>query len=443
MQEVEIKDFSPYWDIFSSAMGKAYKRARPFANRKNLKAPKSRLAKGVAVGVALTACLSGVTVYGVQNVIVTDIVTEEGFEKVISFSADPIEIVEKSGYHMKEGDALLLNYFDGKGDSNVIIVLNPFPVNIYRDGKLITSLTAAGTVADILEKSGITLKEGDSLSPRKNEAITEATDIMITSGFPVTVKVDGEKQVVGFPGGTVAEALEMGDISYSADDIIKPALDTVLTKKTTVTIKRVEYKEESETVTTDIPTEIQYSPDMYEDESKVTQKGKKGQEKVTYLVKYIDGERASATETARETLKEAKPKIITKGTKERPRTYVGGTRVFSELTPPFEIELDENNRPVNYKKIITGKATAYCGGGITSTGVAAMPGRIAVDPKQIPYGTKMYIVSTDGKYVYGYCVAADTGGFVKKHSAIADLYMHSYDDCMQFGRRYVDIYILE
>ena len=36
-------------------------------------------------------------------------------------------------------------------------------------------------------------------------------------------------------------------------------------------------------------------------------------------------------------------------------------------------------------------------------------GVIAVDPTVIPYGTKMYIESADGKYIYGYAIAGDCG----------------------------------
>ncbi len=72
-----------------------------------------------------------------------------------------------------------------------------------------------------------------------------------------------------------------------------------------------------------------------------------------------------------------------------------------------------------------------------------MPGRVAVDPDQIPYGTKLYIVSSDGRYVYGYAVAADTGGFVWNGSGTTvDLYMNTYSECMSFGRRTVEIYVL-
>ena len=106
------------------------------------------------------------------------------------------------------------------------------------------------------------------------------------------------------------------------------------------------------------------------------------------------------------------------------------------------LKFDKNGVPKNYSKKIEGKATAYAGDGITATGIVPKPGYIAVDPKEIPYGTECYVVSADGQYVYGYCIAADTGGFVKKGNTDIDLYMNSEDMCRDWGNREVVIYIL-
>ena len=107
------------------------------------------------------------------------------------------------------------------------------------------------------------------------------------------------------------------------------------------------------------------------------------------------------------------------------------------------IELDANGNPVNYKSKMTVRATAYTyTGNNCATGVAPRPGYIAVNPKVIPYGTKMYIVSQDGKYVYGYCIAADTGGFVEMGNTDIDLYMANKDMCYDWGNREVIIYVL-
>ena len=73
--------------------------------------------------------------------------------------------------------------------------------------------------------------------------------------------------------------------------------------------------------------------------------------------------------------------------------------------------------------------------GITATGVPARYGIVAVDPDVIPLGTRLYIPG------YGIALAADTGGMIE--GDMIDLCMEDYDDCIQFGRRDIDVYILE
>ena len=96
---------------------------------------------------------------------------------------------------------------------------------------------------------------------------------------------------------------------------------------------------------------------------------------------------------------------------------------------------------LTYTSTMSVEATAYTGGGITATGTSARYGAIAVDPTVIPYGTKMYIVSDDGKWIYGVATAEDCGGAIKGH--IIDLYFDDYSTCIQFGRRNCTVYILD
>jgi 3D (Asp-Asp-Asp) domain-containing protein len=115
---------------------------------------------------------------------------------------------------------------------------------------------------------------------------------------------------------------------------------------------------------------------------------------------------------------------------------------MSELTPPDDLELDENGIPKDFKYAVNAKATAYNGDPATASGRKPMPGHIAVNPKEYPYGTELYITSADGKYVYGYCVAADTGGFVKMGNTDVDLYMDNVPMCYDWGNRDIVIYVL-
>ncbi len=118
-------------------------------------------------------------------------------------------------------------------------------------------------------------------------------------------------------------------------------------------------------------------------------------------------------------------------------------QVISQMVPPASLTFDENGIPENYLYCIEGKSTAYYGGYMTATGSATRPGVVAVDPREIPYGTEMWIVSSDGRYVYGFARAEDTGGFIYwPKGATVDLYMNTYADCCVWGWRGVKIYIL-
>jgi len=72
-----------------------------------------------------------------------------------------------------------------------------------------------------------------------------------------------------------------------------------------------------------------------------------------------------------------------------------------------------------------------------------LPRIVAVDPSVIPYGTRLYIVSTDGKRVYGEAVAGDTGGAMLSGKVLVDLFYENESDCYAFGRREVNVYILD
>ncbi|MDR0859155.1 MAG: 3D domain-containing protein [Oscillospiraceae bacterium] len=78
---------------------------------------------------------------------------------------------------------------------------------------------------------------------------------------------------------------------------------------------------------------------------------------------------------------------------------------------------------------------------ITATGTIARVGAIAVDPKVIPYGTRLFIAAPDNSWVYGYATAEDCGGAVKNNSV--DLFFDTYDECINFGVKTAVVYVLD
>ena len=79
-------------------------------------------------------------------------------------------------------------------------------------------------------------------------------------------------------------------------------------------------------------------------------------------------------------------------------------------------------------------------GARTATGTTAQEGVVAVDPRFIPYGTRMFIVTSDGEFIYGLSTAEDCGTGVDGKRV--DLYMHSTAECFQFGVQECTIYFL-
>ena len=378
-----------------------------------------------------------------QELIVTYVVCDEDIVTVFSFTDDTELIVGRSGLKKSEDNNVITEYFDAQMKESIIVVTKPHDVLIYDEGKLVKIVTVSGTVGDAIEQSGINLKDGDKLSIGKKVPITENTRVDIHRAFTVTLICDGKKQKIKTTECTVSDFLKTAGVRVSSDDIVKPALTKKLTEKNKVQIQRVTYKEVKKTVTIEYETEVKYDDSMYEEQVKVERKGKNGKQINYYRKKYIDGKYDSKELVKTEVTKEAVSKVVIWGSK--PSLYGGNVarQVISELTPPYRIDMDENNRPVKYKKKIVGKATAYCTGTVTSTGRRAQPGVVAVDPREIPYGTKLYIVSSDNKYVYGYAIAGDTGGFIYNSDTVVDLYIRGYSAAKQFGRRTVEIYVLE
>ena len=85
---------------------------------------------------------------------------------------------------------------------------------------------------------------------------------------------------------------------------------------------------------------------------------------------------------------------------------------------------------------VTFEATAYTWTGYrTATGTWPSRGTVAVDPLVIPLGTELHIEG------YGSAVAADTGGAIQGQKI--DLYMDSEHECLQWGRRQVEVRVIE
>lgn len=309
-----------------------------------------------------------------------------------------------------------------------------FEVSIVDGDRQFEVSSAGTTVADLLAQSGVNISEYDVVSPERDSFIAASQTIVVQRVRKVTVNAAGTTKVYLTTADTVGDFLDEKGFDINYYDIVSLPLESKLKTDNELSvvkvIKRIERVEKA------VPYETRTIRDtsMSISDSVISVNGVEGIDCKTYEVILRDGVEVSRTLISAERTREPVDEVRIVGTQ-------GG-------------KVTEKGDNFSYSKVITCNATAYdlsfqscgkypgqAGYGITATGTYAQYGTVAVDPRVIPLGTRMFIESADGSFVYGYCVAEDTGGAIKGNKV--DLFFNTNSECMQFGRRSVKVYILD
>lgn len=175
----------------------------------------------------------------------------------------------------------------------------------------------------------------------------------------------------------------------------------------------------SATKTQDIPFQTirQRTDRLYQGQHRVLTYGVKGLLQIQTSCVY-QGHTAIRHTTLRRVVKQPVNEVIEVGTAKRPIVLSG-----------------RGDSSIVALKSLTVLATAYVSGGRTATGVPAQPGVIAVDPRVIPLGTKLYIPGI------GVVRAEDTGGaIIGDH---IDICMATQAQADAWGARTIRIYEIQ
>lgn len=299
---------------------------------------------------------------------------------------------------------------------------------------------------EVLQEVGITLSDEDTYTTTYNNGVSSIT---IQRMQMVTLINRGKSSDIGTYGETVGELLDRLGITLSANDILSYETDSLTYDGMVIEIlhKEIEVFEYDAV----IPFETNYfeDPELAPGEEIILIEGVNG------VVRYeMQVTRENGVEISREVLNETvRVEQINELVIRGPQTAVYAQpeepecKVRKDDAPRYSIDgntiTTANGTSYTFTGTVQVSATAYsCEGhtGICYAGTLARVGAIAVDPRVIPLGTKMYVVSNDGEYVYGYCIAEDIGGGIKGHRI--DLYFDTIADCYEFGVRNCTVYIL-
>ena len=385
-----------------------------------------------AVALMVVGCCAAMVGYATTTYTVN--VFADGQVIPVKTSArNPDSIVAQTGITVGEDDLVDKSSFrvgsDAK-DGNAIIVYRAVPVTFYEKGKKVMRVNAAGTVADALEKAGIDMEGADTTDLDPDTLLKKNMRINILRSFKIQLVVGGVKRTVDYAAGTVGDLLKRVNVDVGKYDVVKPGLSETLKRGSKVVVKRVSYETREEETVITYGTQTKESGILAQGVKRVARQGRDGTKTVTYEDKIVNGKVVSSKKVGEVVNVKAVDKVVVIGTR-------GATNVVTS-------NIQGSGAPTSYLKTFHGPATAYTAkaGAKTASGAVARRGLVAVNPKQIPYGSKLYIVADDGT-VYGYCTAADTGGFVTNGSGtLVDLYMDSYGECTQWGKRNVTIYVI-
>ena len=308
------------------------------------------------------------------------------------------------------------------------------------------------TVGDFLEENEILIKENDVINKKVDDEISDNDVLIIRKGRLVELSADGKTDSVIVTKPTVGEALAELGIELSEADKVNPGINEPVTDNMSVVVDRyvTEYTVETEAIKFD--TKRVYDSSLEKGKTKVIESGKNGKKEVKYSLLKKNGEVISKEVVSETVVENAKTKVIRVGTKKQ------ASKATSSVSTASATEAENSTTAVSglntihgysYSKKLTVTATAYDtspeeNGGYSKTAMGLTPGFgiVAVDPKVIPLGTKLYIESPDGgkSWTYGYCIAGDTGGAIKGNRV--DLCYNTRRECIKFGRRSATVYIL-
>lgn len=305
-------------------------------------------------------------------------------------------------------------------------------ITILADGNNKKVTTFSRTYRKVLNDNGIGIGPKDKVKPSLDSKVENHGTLKIKRAVKVKVEVDNKKLNLESAEDNVQDMLKAENLRISKLDIVCPSRKYELKKGMNIVVTRVTTKDIKEDRPINYDTVLKSDGQVENGTKKVVEEGQNGEKETVTRVVYQNG-------------KEVSRKIISEIIKKQPVQRVIAIGTLADYTP-------SRGSSINYVGSLQMKATAYTADyastgkspgdpafGITASGTVAKRNNdsyssVAVDPRIIPLGTKLYIEG------YGYAIAEDTGGAIKGNRL--DLFFNSNSEVDNWGVRWVNVYII-
>ncbi len=281
-----------------------------------------------------------------------------------------------------------------------------------------------GSLKSFLDENGASVPEDAKVNVDLSKPVMNDVTVDVTLPKQIVLD-DGDHmtQIETF-ANTVNDLFKEEGITIHPLDTVNVPLQSTLENNERIQINRVVRKVTTQRKTVSFRVIHRQSSALMRGQTRVITQGEKGIQEIETIQYYMNGRKLSR-------------QVTTSMVKHPVNQIVEiGTRAPAPLSSPsssFQLSSRGDSLAAAAGQSIEVIATAYVAGGITSTGLAARPGVIAVDPSVIPLGSRVYIPGL------GTMVAEDTGGAIQGDRI--DVCVASEAQALAFGRRAVRVYI--
>ncbi len=286
--------------------------------------------------------------------------------------------------------------------------------------------TPAATVEQFLRERKIAPADGDILNPARGTALADGMTIEYRIGTTYRVLVDGKETAVTTVAQNVSDVLAAAHVQLGPLDEVEPAPSQRAAAENAISVTHVSAWNETQASAIPRRTEQRLEATVAPGRTQVLEPGADGVKETVYHFEQRGTDPPVRTLVGTRIARAPKTRVVVRG--------LGEYEAFAELA----------REGISTTLSIAGTAlrmiaTAYipqCYGcsGITKTGLPAGHGVVAVDPRVIPLGTKLYIPG------YGHAVAGDVGSAINGRRI--DLGFNHLGDALRFGRREITVYIV-
>ena len=235
------------------------------------------------------------------------------------------DLLESEGITVRDGDVVYPAVDAPLSDGDTVTVRYARMLNLTVDGTKKQIRTTETTVDAALLALGLHT-DGARISVSRSQPIgRQGLDLTVVTPKAVTIVADGRTTKKTVAAATVEEALTQLRVGFDSDDRISPSRSTALKSGMKVVVKDVRTTTSSRSEVVGYTTIRKETADLYEGATKVTTQGVDGVRRVTVRTTIVDGKVAKRERVSSKITTAPVAQVVLVGTKARPVTSTTST----------------------------------------------------------------------------------------------------------------------